>query len=83
MQCKKLLLAWVNQAAFVRISPTIGTQEVMGRQQLDSCMSLTFSQELLDIGKYNCMAALMCRKRIGACISSLNRVYQLIVLSLK
>ena len=45
-----LLLSSANQAAFVRVSPTIWTQDLMGRQQLDSSMSLTFFQELL-LGK--------------------------------
>ena len=35
----------MNQAAFVKVHPTIWTQDLKGRQQLD--LSLTFSQELL------------------------------------
>ena len=36
-----------NQAAFIKVHPTIWTQDLKRRQQLDSSMSLTFSLELL------------------------------------
>jgi len=45
-----LLLSSANQAAFVRVSPPIWTQDLKDRQQLDSSMSLTFFQELLQHG---------------------------------
>ena len=45
-----LLLSSATQAAFVRVSPPIWTQILLGPQQLDSSMSLTFFQELL-LGK--------------------------------
>jgi hypothetical protein len=43
----QLLTSWGNQAAFVTVRPIIWTQVSMGRQQLDSSKSLTFSQESL------------------------------------
>jgi hypothetical protein len=43
-----LLLSLANQAAFVKVHATIGTQDLKRRQQLD--LSLTFSLELL-LGK--------------------------------
>jgi hypothetical protein len=42
-----LLLSLANQAAFFKVHATIGTQDLMGRQQLYSSESLTFSQEWL------------------------------------
>jgi hypothetical protein len=42
-----LLVSWGNQAAFIKVQPTIWAQDLMGRQQLASSMSLTFFQELL------------------------------------
>jgi len=45
-----LPLSLANQAAFANFHPTIWTQDLTGRQQLDSSMSLTFFQELL-LGK--------------------------------
>jgi hypothetical protein len=42
-----LLLAREKQAAFINVSPTIWTQDLKRRQQLDSSMRLTFFQELL------------------------------------
>ena len=44
------MLSLGNQAAFVKVGPTIWTQDLTGRQQLDSRMSLNFSPELL-LGK--------------------------------
>ena len=47
-QCKgQLLLSFGNLAAFLKVCPTIWNQVLMGRQQLDSSISLTFSQEWL------------------------------------
>jgi len=44
------LISPANQTAFIRVSPTIWTQDLTGRPQLDSSMSMTFSLELL-LGK--------------------------------
>jgi len=41
------LLSSSNQTAFVKVHPTIWTQDLTGRLQLDSSMSMTFSLELL------------------------------------
>ena len=50
MQSNGLLPSWGNQVGLVEICSTIWTQVLVGRQQLDSSMSLTFSQEWL-LGK--------------------------------
>jgi len=42
-----LLILWAKTATYVMARPTIWTQDLNDRQQLDSSMSLTFSQELL------------------------------------
>ena len=47
MQSNGLLPSWGNQVGLVEICSTIWTQVLVGRQQLDSSMSLTFSQEWL------------------------------------
>jgi hypothetical protein len=41
------LLSSATQAAFVKVCPVILTQDLKGRPQLDSSMSLTFSLNLL------------------------------------
>ena len=50
LQNGQFLLSSANQSAFVKVHPTIWTQILLGPQQLDSSMSLTFFQELL-LGK--------------------------------
>lgn len=48
-----------NQAAYVKVGPTIYDQILMARKQLHSSMSLTFSQEWLRIeSKVSCLWAL-------------------------
>jgi hypothetical protein len=62
------LYSWGKQTVFAETCPTISIQDLKGRQQLDSSMSLTFFPELLldnpkDFGPWDFLWSLGARSR--------------------